>query len=187
MLKIKIGVLFLLAIYKVIAIVPVDTSLDSANALAMANYTGSVNATFGSIQKAMDVTQQLQKLQGLKNLANSGLCSSCTGYTQAQLRKYANSVNDDLCLQFSTAYKNLTGIRNAANSLNDIMTLMQVNPKAAMMSLQQAVISAQAATNSILVQMQLMQTQEIQKRMADEKVRDNNTQAIAEALRHPGL
>ncbi|MCC2624314.1 MAG: hypothetical protein K0R14_187 [Burkholderiales bacterium] len=187
MLRIKIGVLFLLAFSNIFAIVPVDTSLDTANVAAMANYTGSVNATFGSIKKAMDVTQQLQNLQGLRNLANSGLCSNCTGYTQKQLRDYANSVNDDLCLQFSTAYKNLTGIQNAANSLSDIMTLMQVNPKAAMMSLQQAAISAQAATNSILVQMQLMQTQEIQKRMADERVRDNNTQTIAEALRHPGL
>lgn len=187
MQKIKIGILLLLAICKVIAIVPVDTSLDSADRLAMANYAGSVTTTIGGIKKAMDVTQQLQNLQGLKNLASSGLCSSCTGYTQAQLRAYANSVNDDLCKQFSTAYQNLTGIQNAANSLNDIMSLMTINPKAAMMSLQQAAISAQAATNSILVQMQLMQTQEIQKRMADEKVQDSNTQTIAEALRHPGL
>ncbi|MCC2644934.1 MAG: hypothetical protein K0R94_712 [Burkholderiales bacterium] len=187
MLKIRIGIIFFTFIYNVMAIVPVDTSLDTANTFAMANYATSVTTTFNNITKTMEVTQQLQNLKGLQNLATSALCSTCIRQTQAQLQAYANSINDDLCKQFSTAYKNLTGVQSAASSLLDIMNLMTINPKAAMMSLQQATISAQATTNSILVQMQLMQTQAIQREMAIEKVKNDNAQTIADAFRHTGL
>ena len=188
MQKYKLISILLFLTVKVFAVVPVDTSLDTANTAAMANYAQSVTSTMSKIGQTMQVTQQMQNLQGLQKLQGaSSLCRLCQASTQAQLNAYSNSINDDLCSQFSSAYQNLTGVQNAAKSLSDIMTLITVNPKAAMMSLQQASISAQATTNSTLAQMQLMQAQMVQKNLADDKVKNNNAQTIANSLEHPGL
>jgi hypothetical protein len=188
MFKKSIYLLFGLIITTSFAAVPIDTSLDTANTAAMANYTASVSTTLSKITDTMQVTQQLQNLHGLQKLQGaSNLCKLCQASEQAQLQAYSNSINDDLCSQFSTSYQNLTGVQNAAKSLGDIMKLMTVNPKAAAMALQQAAIAAQATTNSTLAQMQLMSAQSIQKNLADEKIKSQSAKNISEGLKSPGL
>ncbi len=145
-----------------------QTTNDTAT---MGQYVASVSNTMNNIQKTYEVTNQLQNLQGLQKLQGaSSLCELCTASDSAQLNDYRNSINTDLCSQFSLAYKNLTGVTNAANSLSDIMKLLSTDPKAAMLSLQQASVASQQTTNSTLAQMQLLQTQMIQKQLAEEKL-----------------
>lgn len=140
------------------------------DAATMGQYVASVGSTMGKIQQTYQVAEQMKNLQGLQKLQGAGaLCQLCTATDQAQLNSYRNSINDDLCSQFSLAYQNLTGVTNAANSLSDIMRLLSTDPKAAMLSLQQASVASQQTTNSTLAQMQLLQTQMVQKQLADEK------------------
>ncbi len=175
-------------ITNVFAIVPVDTSLDTANSAAMLNYYPSVVSTLSKIGQSMQIVDQMQSLQGMQKLSvGTSICRLCQPSDQAQLQSYATSINDDLCSQFSMAYQNLTGVQNAAKSLGDIMTMLTVNPKAALMSLQQAAVAAQSTTNSTLAQMQLMQAQMIQKSLADDKVMNQSAQSISDGMKNPGL
>ncbi len=140
------------------------------DAATMGQYVASVGSTMSKIQQTYQVTEQMKNLQGLQKLQGAGaLCQLCTASDSASLNAYRNSINDDLCSQFSLAYQNLTGVTNAANSLSDIMRLLSTDPKAAMLSLQQASVASQQTTNSTLAQMQLLQTQMVQKQLAEEK------------------
>lgn len=142
----------------------------ASDATTMGQYVASVSSTMGKMQQAMSATEQLKNLQGLQKLNAAGqLCELCNATDSQQLNDYRNSINSDLCSQFSNAYKNLTGVTNAANSLQDIMKLLNTDPKAAMLSLQQGTIAAQQTANSTLAQIQLMQAQVSQKQLADEK------------------
>lgn len=141
------------------------------DAATMGQYVASVGSTMGKIQQTYQVAEQMKNLQGLQKLQGAGaLCQLCTASDSASLNAYRNSINDDLCSQFSLAYQNLTGVTNAANSLSDIMRLLSTDPKAAMLSLQQASVASQQTTNSTLAQMQLLQTQMVQKQLAEEKM-----------------
>lgn len=156
------------------------------DAATMGQYVASVGSTMGKIQQTYQVAEQMKNLQGLQKLQGAGaLCQLCTATDQAQLNSYRNSINDDLCSQFSLAYQNLTGVTNAANSLSDIMRLLSTDPKAAMLSLQQASVASQQTTNSTLAQMQLLQTQMVQKQLADEKQGQQMTGAMSQVK--PGL
>lgn len=149
-----------------------ETANDAAT---MGQYVASVSSTMSKIQQTMSAVDQLKNLQGLQKLQAGGqLCQLCNASDSAQLQDYRNSINTDLCSQFSNAYQNLTGVTNAANSLSDIMRLLSTDPKAAVLSLQQASVSAAQTTNSTLAQIQLMQAQQIQKQLADEKVAINH-------------
>lgn len=144
-----------------------ETANDAAT---MGQYVASVSSTMSKIQQTMSAVDQLKNLQGLQKLQAGGqLCQLCNASDSAQLQDYRNSINTDLCSQFSNAYQNLTGVTNAANSLSDIMRLLSTDPKAATLSLQQASVSAAQTTNSTLAQIQLMQAQQIQKQLAEEK------------------
>ena len=157
-----------------------QTAQDTAT---MSSYVASITSTMGKINDTLSITQQMKNLQGLQKLQAAGaLCQLCTKNDQAQLHSYQQSINDDLCSQFSLSYKNLTGIKNAANNLKDIMGLLSSNPQAALMSLQQATISAQQTTNSTLAQMQMMQAQMVQKQLADEKVSNQSAAAMGDSL-----
>ncbi len=149
----------------------IRASQETANdAATMGQYVASVSSTMGKIQQTMSSVDQLKNLQGLQKLQAGGqLCQLCNASDSAQLQDYRNSINTDLCSQFSNAYQNLTGVTNAANSLSDIMRLLSTDPKAAALSLQQASVSAAQTTNSTLAQIQLMQAQQMQKQLADEK------------------
>lgn len=172
-----------------VGVVGTKASSDMAkDATTMASYVASVGTTMGQIGRTMDAAKQLQNLQGLQKLQAAGnLCALCTQTDQAQLQNYQNSIDDDLCSQFSNAYRNLTGVTNAASSLKDIMGLLTTNPSAALMSLQQATVAAQQTTNSTLAQMQLLQTQTMQKQLAQEKMQKQTAQNIATAMQNPGL
>lgn len=160
-----------------------ETTNDAAT---MGQYVASVGSTMGKIQQTYQVTEQMKNLQGLQKLQGAGaLCQLCTASDSASLNAYRNSINDDLCSQFSLAYQNLTGVTNAANSLSDIMRLLSTDPKAAMLSLQQASVASQQTTNSTLAQMQLLQTQMVQKQLAEEKMGQQATAAMATV--NPGL
>lgn len=142
----------------------------AADTATMANYMASVGTTMQKMQSGMNSVEQLKNLQGLQKLqAGDSLCRLCDVSDYQQLQDYRQSINTDLCSQFSNAYKNLTGVTNAAKSLQDIANLLTTDPKAAALSLQQASISAAQTTNSTLAQMQMMQAQQIQKQQADEK------------------
>lgn len=149
----------------------IRASAETANdAATMGQYVASVSSTMSKIQQTMSAVDQLKNLQGLQKLQAGGqICELCSSSDSAQLNSYRQSINTDLCSQFSTAYKNLTGVTNAANSLSDIMRLLSTDPKAAALSLQQASVSAAQTTNSTLAQIQLMQAQQMQKQLADEK------------------
>jgi hypothetical protein len=160
-----------------------ETANDAAT---MGQYVTSVSSTMNKIQQTYDVTNQMKNLQGLQKLNGGGqLCELCNASDSAQLSDYRNSINTDLCSQFSLAFRNLTGVTNAANSLSDIMQLLSTDPKAAMLSLQQASVSSAQTTNSTLAQMQLLQTQMVQKQLADEK----NSQQVRTSMQkvNPGL
>lgn len=149
------------------------------DAATMGQYVASVGSTMGKIQQTYQVAEQMKNLQGLQKLQGAGaLCELCNATDQAQLNNYRNSINTDLCSQFSLAYQNLTGVTNAANSLSDIMRLLSTDPKAAMLSLQQASVASQQTTNSTLAQMQLLQTQMVQKQLAEEKMGQQATAAM---------
>jgi hypothetical protein len=152
--------------------------------VTMGSYVASVSSTMNKISQTMDAANQLKNLKGLQGISGAGktLCQLCTKSEQDQLQNYVSTINDDLCSQFSNAYHNLTGITNAASSLSDIMRLLATNPKAAMMSLQQATIAAQQTTNSTLAQMQLMQAQSMQKQLAEEKLRQKTAQEMTDNL-----
>ncbi len=158
------------------------------DATTMGQYAASVSSTMTKISQTMQITDQMKNLQGLQKLQGAGtLCELCTKTDQSQLMAYSNSINSDLCSQFSLSYQNLTGIKNAANSLGDIMKLLNTNPQAALMSLQQAGISAQQTTNSTLGQMQLLQTQVIQKELAKEKMEQQTATSIGNSLKNSPL
>ena len=157
-----------------------DMASDGAT---MAGYIASVTTTIGKIGKAMTVADQVQKLQGLQKLnTTASLCQLCTKTDKAQLLEYANNINDDLCSQFSSAYQNATGIKKAAESLSDIMKLLQTNPAAAMISLQQASMAAQQTTNNTLAQMQVLQTQAFQKQLTQEKIQKQTAQDVGKGF-----
>lgn len=163
----------------------VAQSKDSAT---MAKFTSTMATTMNKMNSTMSSVEQLKNLKGLQKLQGaSDLCTLCTKTDQAQLQSYSTSINDDLCSQFSIAYSNLTGVKNAANSLNDIMSLLATDPKAAALSLQQATIAAQQTTNSTLAQMQVMQSQMIQKQLAEEKIQNQQSQTMANSLSKSGL
>lgn len=144
-----------------------ETTNDAAT---MGQYVASVSSTMNKIQQTYQVTEQMKNLQGLQKLQGGGaLCELCNASDAAKLNDYRNSINTDLCSQFSLAYQNLTGVTKAANSLQDVMRLLSTDPKAAMLSLQQASVASQQTANSTLAQMQLLQTQQVQKQLADEK------------------
>lgn len=177
---------FILCIFVVnsYALVPVDTSMDTAGLAAMASYTTRVKQTMQVAQQGMSVTKKLQSLQGLRKLQAGGdICRLCTEKDKEALQNYSNSINSDLCSQFNLAYQNLTGVQNAVDSLDGIMNLLTVNPQAAALSLQQASVAAQSTTNSTLAQIQLLQAQSEQKRLADEKLQKNNADEVGAALK----
>lgn len=156
------------------------------DAATMGQYVASVGSTMSKIQQTYQVTEQMKNLQGLQKLQGAGaLCQLCTASDSASLNAYRNSINDDLCSQFSLAYQNLTGVTNAANSLSDVMRLLSTDPKAAMLSLQQASVASQQTTNSTLAQMQLLQTQMVQKQLAEEKQGQQTMDAMSKV--NPGL
>lgn len=142
-----------------------------ADQITIANYIKGTYDTLSKVNQTMSAVDNLKKLQGLQKLDSmSELCKLCDASDIQQLQSYASSVDSDLCSQFSGAYKNLTGVTNAAKSLKDIMGLLKSNPQAAMMSLQQASIAAAQTTNSTLAQMQVLQAQAIQRELAKEKM-----------------
>lgn len=158
----------------------------ASDSATMANYMTSITNTMGKIQKTMSAADQLKNLQGLQKLNAGGqICELCNASDYKALQDYRQSINTDLCGQFSNAFKNLTGVTNAANSLQDIMSLLTSDPKAAALSLQQASVSSAQTMNSTLAQMQLLQAQAQQKQLADEKA---GQQVTSQMIRiNPGL
>lgn len=163
------------------AIVPTtDVAQQLDDKTTMANYGAQVSSSLGKINSAITAADQIKNLQGLQKLqAGSTLCELCTQSDRAQLEAYKNSINTDLCSQFSLAYTNITGIKTSVQTLQQIMTLFSTSPRAALMALQQASIMAQYNTNNTLAQMQMMQAQGEQKRLAEEKIgKQNHADAI---------
>jgi hypothetical protein len=168
------------------AVVPVINPTDIAkDTTTMTQYVTQVGQTVEKIGASYNVTEQVKNLQGLQKLqAGAALCQLCTQSDQRALAQYANNINDDLCSQISTAYQTITGVANAAKSLQDVIKLVATNPQAAGLALQQAAISAQTSTNNTLAQMQLMQAQSVQKQLAQEKLNKINNDKLTSSFGH---
>ena len=168
------------------AVVPVINPTDIAkDATSMTQYATQVGQTLEKIGTIYNAAEQVKNLQGLQKLqAGTTLCQLCTQTDQRALAQYASSIDDDLCSQFSTAYQTITGVANAAKSLQDVMRLVATNPQSAGLALQQAAISAQTSTNNTLAQMQLMQAQSVQKQLAQEKSNKINNEKFTSAFGH---
>jgi hypothetical protein len=157
---------------QVFAIVPTtDIYQQSTDISTTSQYAGQVTGYLGQMGNAMNAAEQVQSLKGLAQVQGSGqvLCQLCTKSDQAQLASYVNSINDDLCSQFSQSMTNITGAQQSITNLQQIIATFATNPKAAGLALQQAAIATQTATQNTLAQMQMMQAQAVQKQLAQEK------------------
>jgi len=165
-----ISVIFILN--NIYAAVPVvDIAQKAKDMSTMAQYSAQIGKSINKINTLMNAAEQVKNLQGLQKLqAGTTICELCTKSDQVQLQSYLNSINTDLCSQFSLAYTNITGIKSAVSTLNEIMSLLATNPQAALMALQQAQIASTQSINNTLAQMQMMQAQSIQKELGKEKL-----------------
>jgi hypothetical protein len=180
----KIVIMFLVMISRVFAVVPTtDVTQAAQDQSTMASYTAQVSNTINKITIASNAAEQVHNLQGLQKLQGGiTLCQLCNASSLSELQAYQQSVNTDLCSQFSKAYTNITGISTSAQSLNQIMSLLSTNPKAALLALQQAAITATTTTNNTLGQMQMLQAQAVQKQLADEKVSAQTNTAVVDGI-----
>lgn len=154
------------------ALVPITTSMDPNAISAAATTAANAGSYLTQIQQAQTVAEQVQSLKGLQQLqaAGDGLCNLCNQSDQAQLQAYLNNVNGDLCTQFSNAMSNMGSAQQSFTSLQGIIgALSGVNPQAASLSLAQSSATTLTSVNNTLAQMQAMQAQSIQKKLAQEK------------------
>lgn len=189
--SIMLCALFINSSYAVVATQDINiTSQQAQDKATVASYISNIVKTTSKINQTMGAVDSLKKLDGLQKLnAMSDLCTTCTTSDIQQLYDYSTSINKDLCSQFSVAYKNLTGVSNAASSIKDIMNLFTSNPQAALLSLQQASIGAQQTANSTLAQMQMLQAQTQQRELAREKLQNQVGANTANTIltKSPGL
>lgn len=177
----------LLIIWKLaFAVVPVaDVTQQAQDTSTMAHYSAQVRSSLNKIGKLMSAADQVKNLQGLQKLqAGTALCELCTNSDREHLQAYMNSINSDLCSQFSLAYTNITGIKTSVQHLDQVMSMFATNPKAATIALQQAQIASTYATNNTLAQMQMLQAQAAQKQMAQEKVSQQTYAAAIKGASH---
>ena len=168
----KFKVVIVLLIKQVIAVVPVtDIAQQAIDASTMAQYEAQVSMAISKMGTLTTAYDQVQNLQGLQKLqAGTTLCKLCDLSTSSSLKSYQQSINDDLCSQISLSYTNITGIKTAINTIDQIMTLFATNPMAAANALRQASTAIQTVTGNTLAQMQMMQAQAVQKTLAEEKI-----------------
>lgn len=154
------------------ALVPITTALDPNGMSAAATAAANAGTYLSQIQQAKTIATQVQALQGLQQLqaAGNGLCNLCNPSDQAQLQSYLNSINGDLCTQFSNAMNNAGTAQQSFSNLQGIIgALSGTNPQAASLSLAQSSATTLTSVNNTLAQMQMMQAQKAQKELAQEK------------------
>lgn len=166
--------LFILAFYSLssYALVPITTVMDPNSMSAAATAAANAGTYLTEIQQAQNVATQVQALQGLQKLqaAGSGLCNLCNPTDQAQLQSYLNSINGDLCTQFSNAMNNAGNAQQSFSNLQGIIgALSGSNPQAASLSLAQSSATTLTSVNNTMAQIQAMQAQSMQKKLAQEK------------------
>lgn len=154
------------------ALVPITTSMDPNALSAAATAAANAGTYLTQIQQAQTVATQVQALQGLQKLqtAGNGLCNLCNPTDQAQLQSYLNSINGDLCTQFSNAMNNASNAGQSFSNLQGVIgALSSTNPQAASIGLAQSSATTLTSVNNTMAQIQAMQAQSMQKKLAQEK------------------
>lgn len=155
------------------AIVPtIDQQQLATDITAMSSYGSSVGLYLNKLGQTITVVDQIKQLNSLNQLAQAGnsLCALCSSSDETNLANYINNINNDLCSQFSFALQNIENIQISANNINDVILLLQSNPKAASLALQRAAIQTQLATHNSMAQIQLLLSQDLQKKLAQQKL-----------------
>lgn len=166
-------VISILTVFNCYANVPIDTSLDTANLSAVKAAVDQAKTYAKQIQSAKTVYDQVQGLKGLQALqaGGNGVCNLCNKSTSTEIHDYVQNINGDLCSQFSNALTNLTGAQANIDSIGGIIDSISSGMSAQGASISLASSSAATLTNinSTMAQIQLLQTQSIQKKLAEEK------------------
>ena len=181
--------LFLISI-QAMAVVPViDEHQLSTDITTMTSYGTTLGAYLSRLGQVMTAAQQVQQLHGLEQVSKAGtaICDLCSPVETIQLQTYVEQVNRDLCSQFSWSMKNITGLSQSVQDINDVVSLLQTNPKAAGLALQQAAIRTQVASQNTLAQIQLLMAQQSQKQLAEQKLEQQNTAATYAGFKQSGL
>lgn len=172
------------------AFVPISTMSDPAALAAAAQAASQASTYMQQIQQATSVVDQIKGLKGLQQLkaGGEGLCQLCNKTDQKQLEKYVNSIDEDLCSQFSNAMSNMDASAKGFKNLSSIISsLSGTNPQAASLSLAQSSANTLQNVNSTLAQMQMMQAQTMQKQLAQEKLQKQTAQTMAASIQKSPL
>ncbi len=187
----KYFLIILCSIYNLVyAIIPtIDQYQMGEDLTSMANYTPALGVYIAKLEQSMTAVEQIKQLRGLQQISTAGtaICDLCSPTDIAKLHTYINQVNGDLCSQFAFAMQNITGLVQSVNDINDVISLLQTNPKAAMLSLQQAAIRTQTASQNSLAQLQLLIAQQSQKTLAEQKLEQQSTELIYAGFKQSGL
>ena len=172
------------------AIIPtIDQHQLSDDITTTVGYGASLGAYLAELGQVMTAAQQISQLHGLQQVSAAGtaICDLCSASDIHQLQTYVNQVNGDLCSQFAFAMQNVTGLLQSTQDINDIILLLQTNPKAAGLALQQAAIRTQTASQNSLTQIQLLMAQQSQKSLAEQKLEQQSNSLVYAGFKHSGL
>lgn len=172
------------------AIVPtIDENIFGQDVSAMASYGAILGGYLSNLGTDLTAAQQIGQLHGLAQLSQAGVlvCDLCSKVQMQQLQQYVDQVNNDLCQQFAWSMQNITGIVENIQNLSQIISLLQNNPQAAGLALQQAAIQTQVAMQNTLAQIQLLMAQQAQKQLAEQKLEKQTTEAIYQGFFQSGL
>ena len=159
-----------------------DTSTTASYVAQIPTYLSKMNST-------MNAANQVQNLHGLAQIQGGGqaICELCNASDLATMQSYVNSINTDLCGQFSAALSNITGTQQSISSLQGVMAAFTSNPKAAALALQQASVATQSATQNTMAQMQMLEAQTQQRQLAQQKLEQTSTTDAMSNGFHSGL
>lgn len=172
------------------AIVPtIDQHQLSEDVSTVTSYASTLGVYLNQLSQVMTAAEQVKQLHSLEQVSALGtaVCQLCNLSDTKKLATYVQQVNDDLCSQFSFAMQNITGLAQSAKDIEGIIQLLQTNPKAAGLALQRAAIRTQTASQNTLSQIQLLLVQQNQKILAEQKLEQQNTDAVYAGFKQSGL
>lgn len=168
----------------------VDVHQTQEDYFAMLSYRSYVvTNALNNLGQVADIAGQIASVQSFQDALKVGgeICQLCSASDKQKLQNYVNQVNTDLCSQVGYAYKNITGIKKSIQSLQDVIGLLQTNPKEAGLALQNAAVQTQAAMQGTLYQVQILLAQHEQKQLAEQKLEKQNSEEIYTGIRNIGL
>jgi hypothetical protein len=184
-----VGILWMTEIY---AVVPTtDVAKVSQDMTTMLNYNLKIINQLATLKNSgtdLATKVKIGELKSLQSVISSGgeICRSSTALSEG-LSEYVNQVNNDLCKHFSQIIEDATKTQEYINRLSGMVTGLNASPQETTLALQKTVSDTQKAMQNTLTHIELLQVQQMQKQIAEEKLAKQNADSIYAGFKQSGL